>query len=289
MKGYIKGISLFLILSMMFCVAGCGGSDSGNNDSSSQTDGSSSGDDANVEASASEDYFTWNGNIITGLTESGAEQESLVIPARCEGFDGRILRDTENNVASVTFESDEDIELNGAFRSAEELKSISLPANLTTIADLEFARCPSLEEITIPSGVTSIGAYAFQNDTSLTTVKFEGDVTEIMMHAFDGCTSLTTIELPDTITSIDEYAFYECASLETITLPSSLTSVGEFAFANSGLTTITVPEDLELEASATTSFVQSGHEVTVNVVEGSWMDQNFEIVFDGAFVKNISG
>ncbi len=300
-KGYIKVISLFIVLSTALCVPGC---------SSNEADDSAGGNEANVEASVSEDYFTWNGNIITGLTESGAKQESLVIPARCEGFDGRILRDTENNVTSVSFESDEDIELNGAFRSAEALTSISLPANLTTIADLEFSQCTYLEEITIPSGVTSIGAYAFQYNTSLTTVKFEGDVTEIKMHAFDNCSSLTTVVLPDTLTTIEEYAFnecealtainlpdsvttignyafYDCDSLDTVTLPSGLTSVGRFAFATDGIATIIVPEDLVLEEYAGTSFTHLYQVLTVKVVEGSWMDLNFDSVFEGQVKKEV--
>lgn len=283
MKNYIKVACLILTLSIVSCIAGCG-----NNSNESETDSSGNNGNANTGVSTSEDYFEWDGNIIIALTDSGAKQNSLVIPERCEGFNGMIFADKENNVTSVSFESDKDVDLNGVFGNAEKLTSILLPANLTKVSDLEFWLCSSLKEITLPAHITSVGAYAFQNATSLTTVNFEGNVTDIMKHAFDGCTGLKTVVFPDTITFIDEYAFYQCTSLENVTLPTKLSEVGDFAFANSGLKTLTVPNEMKLSSYTTTSFTQVDHEVSVNVFEGSWADQNFETVFVGAFVKNIS-
>lgn len=272
-------LGICLVFAFIFCFAGCGDKTTNNN-------GDDSGkDDAPNSASLSEDNFEWDGNIITALTAIGAKQKSIVIPARCEGFNGMIFADIENEITSVSFESDKDIDLNGVFGSAAKVKSIDLPDQLTTIGNLEFWLCAALEKIEVPASVVTIGEYAFQDNTSLKKVQFEGNVDTIMSHAFDGCSALDSIILPNTITLIDEYAFYECTSLKSVTLPKALKNVGAFAFANCGITDITIPGEVSLEGYATTSFVQADHDINIHITEGSWIDQNFEAVFDGAYNK----
>lgn len=279
MRKMKKLLCVCLALVLIVCFAGCGNKTTDNNGSDSKKD------DAPASASLSEDNFEWDGNIIIALTETGAKQKSIIIPERCEGFNGMIFADIENEITSVSFESDKDIALNGVFGSAAKVKSIDLPEQLSTIGDLEFWLCAALEEIVVPASVVTIGEYAFQDNTNLKKVQFAGNVDTIKAHAFDGCSSLNDIVLPDTIALIDEYAFYECTSLKSVTLPKALKNVGAFAFANSGITNITVPSEVSLDSYATTSFVQADHDITVHLTEGSWMDQNFEAVFDGAYNK----
>lgn len=283
----LRIFSLMLAFSLIV-IAGCskGGTEegAGNNGSAGVVGGGAEGD----AEESSEDYFEWDGNIIIGLTDSGAEQQHLVIPERCEGFNGMIFAEKENSVKSVSFESDKDIDLNRVFGSAKQLEYIQLPENISSISNLEFWLCESLKEISILASVTSIGAYAFQNNESLEAVTFEGNgVESIMKHAFEGCTALKEISIPDTVTLIDEYAFYECSSLETVTLSSGLKEVGDFAFANSGLKKLIVPEELELDRYTNTSFTQVDHAVVVVISEGSWMDNNFEAVFSGEVTKEV--
>lgn len=274
-----KLLCLCLAAVMAFCFTGCGGDKTPNNDDGSVKDNQS------VSASLSEDNFEWDGNVIIALTEIGAKQKAIVIPERCEGFNGMIFADTENDITSVSFESNKDIKLNGVFGSAAKIKSIDLPDQLTTIGDLEFWLCAALEEIEVPASVTTIGKYAFQDNTNLKKILFAGNIEIIKAHAFDGCSSLNTVTMPDTVSQIDEYAFYECTSLKAVTLPKSLKTVGAFAFANSGLVDITVPSELVLDEYATTSFVQADHDINIHLTEGSWMDQNFGSVFNGAYNK----
>lgn len=277
MKKAKKLISLIIALLVVMALTACGET---NGETNKMTeDGNSVG---------VEDYFEWDGNYIVALTDEGAKQKSIIIPERCEGFNGMIFADRENKATSVTFESNKDVELNGVFAGASNLKEIELPSELTVIGTQEFWICTSLEKITIPAGVSVIGANAFQDNTSLAEVIFAGEITGIEKYAFDGCTALKTIVIPDSVSVIEKYAFYECTALTEVTLPKHLSEVGEFAFANSGLTTIYIPGDVELATYANTSFVQADHEITINVVAGSWMDLNFESVFDGAFVKNSS-
>lgn len=276
MKRARKLILLTVVMAMMlFCLSACGGDEGGNN---SKVEG-------NTPVS-NEDYFEWDGNIIIALTDEGAKQKNIVIPDRCEGFNGMIFADRENAAISVSFESDKDLDLNGVFTAASNLTEIDLPAELSVIGAQEFWVCTSLKKIEIPASVSVIGANAFQDNTSLTEVVINGNITKIEQYAFDGCSALTNINIPDSVSVIEKYAFYECTALTAITLPKSLSEVGEFSFANSGIIVINVPSEVELSAYANTSFVQADHEIAINVKSGSWMDLNFESVFDGAFVKN---
>ena len=277
MKRARKLISLIVALLMIIGLSACGGNEGGN------TGKTESNNPVN-----NEEYFEWDGNIIIALTDEGAKQKNIVIPERCEGFNGMIFADRENAAISVSFESNKDLDLNGVFTAASNLKEIELPTELSVIGAQEFWICTSLERIEIPAGVSVIGANAFQDNTSLTEVVIKGEITSIEQYAFDGCTALTKIDLPNSVSVIEKYAFYECTALTEITLSKSLSEVGEFAFANSGITAINVPAEVELTAYANTAFVQADHEITVNVEAGSWMDLNFESVFDGAFVKNSS-
>lgn len=280
MKVYLKIAALILTLVMMVSVAGCGGKSD-----SPEQDGNSAEENSGAGAEVSEDYFKWDGDLISALSESGMEQSKIVIPERCTGFNGAVFAPDECKVKEVSFESNLDFDMNRGLSLSDSIERISLPAGLTKISDMEFAHCANLQEITIPSGITDIGKYTFQDCPNLKTVVFEGALTEIKPHTFEMCSSLPEIILPDTITKIDEYAFYKCTSLKEVTLPAGLKEIGGYAFANSGLEKVFVPADLTLEKWDTTSFVQSDHDVEIYVAEGSWMDQNFDAVFDGAFIK----
>ena len=269
-----------LLISLMVLFTGCG------NKTGSENNGTGDSQDLPVENVSSEDFFEWDDNIIIALTEKGAKQKAIVIPEKCEGFDGMIFADVENSIEAVSFESDKDIDLNGVFGSAEKIKTISLPKNLSKIGSMDFCLCSSLETISIPANVTEIGSYAFQDNKSLKSIIFEGNITTIGAHSFDGCELLTDIVFPDTISQIEEYAFYNCISLKKISLPSSLTIVEEFSFGNTGIEEITIPKDVVLEKYDSTSFVQPDHNINVYVYSGSWIDQNFDTVFSGAYIKN---
>ena len=234
---------------------------------------------------ANEEYFEWSDNMIVALTEEGAKQESIVIPERCESFNGSIFAADDCMVQYVSFEGDGDVVLDGVFSCSDSIKKVSLPAGLTTIETMEFWACKSLEEIELPPLVTTIGEMAFKSCTSLKKVTLPNNSTEIKAYAFYGCESLEAIEIPDSVNTIEKYAFYECVSLDTVTLPKSLKNVEKFAFANCGLTKIIVPEEVELETYASTSFSQAYAVIDVVVTEGSWMDEHFDEVFESGFTK----
>lgn len=236
----------------------------------------------------SEDFFVWkrgDDNVIKGLTEEGKKQNSLVIPERCEALESSVFKDS--SVTEVSFESDKNVTLGGCFARAKSIERITLPKELTVIKNLEFASCENLKSITIPGTVKELGEGAFQYNEKLTSVVLEDGLTVIKEYAFKGCDSLEEITLPNTLTTIEKFAFYEIKSLKSINLPASLKTISENAFNNSGITDIYCAENLELESYDKTAFISNVEGITkVHVVEGSWVDANFEELFDtGLFEK----
>ena len=134
------------------------------------------------------------------------------------------------------------------FIGSDELKSITIPDNVTSIGDYAFEDCSSLTGITIPSSVKSIGKRAFAYCSNLTSVSIPDSVTSIDENAFNNCKKLTNIHI-DSIESwlMINFANYSShpnefvtnchlfignEELTTITIPGSVTNIGERAFAN---------------------------------------------------------
>ena len=97
---------------------------------------------------------------------------------------------------------------------------------MTCIKDCAFGECSALRSLTIPASVTSIGKYAFAGCSSLTRLDIPISVTEIGEHAFDGCSSLTSLTIPETVRKIGLHAFDGCISLTNLQLPKSFGGAG---------------------------------------------------------------
>ncbi len=118
-------------------------------------------------------------------------------------------------------------------------------SGLTSIGSYAFRSCDNLTSITIGNSVTSIGSYAFRSCDNLTSVTIPNSVTSIGDNAFSGCRSLTSITIPNSVTSIGSYAFIDCVNLTSVTIPNSVTSIGSYAFYNcSSLTSVTIPDSV---------------------------------------------
>ena len=242
----------------------------------------------NKEATSSEDFFVWdlnNDNLIEGLTEKGKKQNSLVIPERCEALKLSVFEGS--NVTEVSFESDKNVTLGGCFNGASSIEKITLPKELIEVGNSEFHGCTNLKSIAIPSTVKELGEGAFEYNENLKRIVLEDGLTVIKEYAFKGCDSLEEITLPNTLTTIEKFAFYEIESLKSINLPASLKTISHNAFNNSGITDIYCAENLELESYDKTAFISNVEGITkVHVVEESWVDGNFEELFDtGLFEK----
>jgi len=118
----------------------------------------------------------------------------------------------------------------GAFSECEQLKKVTLSANLTNISKFAFSDCSALTDIEIPDGVTAIGYGAFSECSDLESVKLPAALKKIEFVCFAGCKVLQSVDIPDGVTEIEYSAFYKCNALERITIPASVTAIGEGVF-----------------------------------------------------------
>ena len=95
------------------------------------------------------------------------------------------------NKATYTLDSDGVLTISGsgaiwnwAFLGWEDIKTVVIQKNITSIGCDTFEGCSSLTSITIPNSMTCIEWYAFAD-----------------------CDSLSSITIPNSVTSIDNYAF----------------------------------------------------------------------------------
>ena len=183
-------------------------------------------------------------------------------------------------------EDGEDIINMDAYPACINLKSIILPATVTSIGDRAFGVCRKLESLELSDKVTSIGDHAFRNCDSLETVKIPSTCKTIGSYAFEGCSGITSITLPATMESIDYGAFKDCVkitsitlpsgieeiasstfqgceSLESIVIPATVTKIGERAFADCyALTSIVIPDSVTYIGDRAFSYYYNHDEET---------------------------
>lgn len=92
----------------------------------------------------------------------------------------------------------------------------------------------NVKSITIGDNVTSIGDYAFAGMKNVTTISLPKGITRIGQGSFGSCTELSTINIPNTVKEISSMAFSECTSLTTVTIPKTVESIGTGAFVACG-------------------------------------------------------
>ena len=266
---------LFVIMVMCtVTICSCGkGETVASGETTSSVGESNVSDQNETNGKVDDTLFTWEGNVITGLTEKGAKKEDIIIPSRCEGFTGCVFMDASAKV--VSFESDKDIDIHFAFYGAKNLVEAHLPEKLTVIPDNAFYGCDNLKEISFPSTLASLGSYAFTSCDSLEMVYFTGNALSVIgENCFENCSSLKSITIPNGVTTIEKYAFSNCSSVTDIILSSSVKTIAEFAFNKTGITEIHFPADIQFEVVDNSAFGTVAYTTVVYIVKDSWCDQN---------------
>ena len=133
------------------------------------------------------------------------------------------------------------------FNQCSNLKTVKLPAGVTSIGESAFNECTSLEDIDL-SHVTRIGSKAFAacehlTDDSIATLK---DTVETLgNNAFNGCAAITEAKVP-VITgtgknTVPQSLYQNCNSLNVVTIcDSNLTTIEENAFNKTNFLTFIV-------------------------------------------------
>lgn len=264
-----RTIALILALIVMVVVAGCG--QPGSSDNPGQAGGSSI---IGATGASPDDYFLWEGDRITGLTDKGAAASAIVIPARAtEITQSAFAYGVASALKSISFQNP-DIRLGiHCFDGCTSLAAVELPTNLQVVPAGTFASCTALKSITIPDSVTLIEGNAFSS-SGLETVKLPESLTRIESFAFSHCTGLMQVEIPSNTEVIEERAFFNCESLSSVTLPDSLKEIGTSAFGQcDSLKSVKIPGSVEVFGGS--CFDTPGARIVVTVKEGSVADEKF--------------
>ena len=152
-------------------------------------------------------------------------------------YDGIIYNYDKTNiiyifdVKSITLPNNITEIYNGLFKGCVNLESIIIPNSVTKIGNSAFEGCTSLKEIIIPENVNKIGEYAFNGCTSLIQVTFLNKNTNLKIErfAFNGCSSISELVLPDCVSEINHWTFANCESLVNLTFSKSVKFVDSYA------------------------------------------------------------
>ncbi len=110
----------------------------------------------------------------------------------------------------------------------EDAKELVLEEGIECVTGSAFREFRNLEKIVFPDTLKKIGSYVF----------------------FDSIREINKLELPDSIEEIGDCAFAlklpSNKGFEEIRLPKKLRCIGEAAFSSQLLTSITIPENVEL-------------------------------------------
>lgn len=134
-----------------------------------------------------------------------------------------------SNVSSVS---------NYAFLGCSSLTSITIPNSVTSIGDRAFAGCSGVTSITIPSSVTSIGSSAFynikevkiENVKSYLGINFAGETFSSSYDIIVNGLKLTDLVIPEDVTKVGKFTFYGCTSIESITFHKDVATIVQNAF-----------------------------------------------------------
>lgn len=121
-----------------------------------------------------------------------------------------------------------DKDVTAKFKIKDEMLNFTFAASETT-CEITGIKDENATQITIPNYVTSIGDSSFYNCSSLKSVVLGKSVTTIGEKAFFNCSELTSITLTDRITIIGDSAFSH-SGLTSLTIPNNVASIGKYAF-----------------------------------------------------------
>ena len=181
-----------------------------------------------------------------------------------------------------------------AFDGNEKIKSIEIPAMVTTIGDYAFSNCKYLGTVTFAenSALKTIGAHAFQYcgtiTTTLTSITIPKSVTTIYASAFYGCSKLQTVTFEEGGTEdLVIGKVYEYTSLDYNNMSVRKAEVGEVFRSCDALSMVSFPSRLVEIAPRTFYQAAYNSNLTVSFGEDSRLANIGEYAFYGCNLGNI--
>ncbi|MDJ1651235.1 MULTISPECIES: leucine-rich repeat protein [Gordonibacter] len=133
--------------------------------------------------------------------------------ADAEAASGLVFTLLNDYTLTVTWEGAEDPAADLEIPASAEINGVSY--RVSTIAANAFANRGTLKSVTLPATVTSISEAAFAGCANLADIQLLANLHEVGERAFEA-TSLTDIWLPASVQSIGSRAFASCESLTRI-------------------------------------------------------------------------
>ena len=165
--------------------------------------------------------------VFAGFLSGCPAMESFEVPANITEI-GEGAFDGSSFIHIVIPETVRLIEPKNLFQGSSQLESVSLPSSFTEIGEGMFAGCISLKRVSFPSDeYKSIPASAFKNCSQLENIPYE-NAESLGDYALSGCSQITAIDLSN-ITSLGKYAL-EKTGLTSISIPDNITDLQEGLF-----------------------------------------------------------
>lgn len=147
---------------------------------------------------------------------------------------------SRNNLKSITFSDNLKLIKNNAFESCLNLKQVSFKDTSEYVLENNiFLDCKNLNEVRFGLGLKELGKSVFRNCTSLKTVDFNtstkigiANIFYIGDRSFENCESLEYFILPDSVEKIGFSVFKDCVNLKNINLSSRLNIIPSKTFFN---------------------------------------------------------
>ena len=171
----------------------------------------------------------------TATTTENDEDGYVITPGTMNKVASAIRNDCDLDFSELT----EVTAVGGREFYSMSIKSIKLPAAITSIGSNAFYSCRKITEITIPASVQSIESSAFSYCTSLESVNFNEGLITIGNSAFEEDAKLTSIKIPSTVKIIYSEAFTQCENLTSVIFADNpqIAAFGPLAFYNTGIDT----------------------------------------------------
>lgn len=171
------------------------------------------------------------------------------------------------------------------FYDCSKLYDVTLPTTQNDIPEGTFSNCTSLRSLYIPANISTIGKDAFYKSAINESKDFKGtllgyldlsSITNIKTSAFSSCNNISTVKFGNGINEIGEDAF-ENSKVSSIEIPTgaSITGFGANAFAGTLITGFNIPN--KVKSLNDNTFANCTELTTVNFPEG------FESIGYGCF------
>jgi hypothetical protein len=139
-------------------------------------------------------------NIVTNLTNYAEIIRDMDINAVIFDYAGKLPKIQKRNIKNVTLNGITNID-DGAFALCNEITTITLSQQLTSISDSCFYRCGKLKNISFPE-VKHIGTQAFNDCVEIKEFNFPTTLKTMGNKIFQGCTDLTKIYINSEIKNL---------------------------------------------------------------------------------------